>query len=255
MEAYTDFAYLYDTFMEEVPYEAWADLLSGLLKEHGINEGSSILDLGCGTGVFTRLMSDRGYLMTGVDLSEDMLSVAMDGNYSSDEASEEPIYDILYINQDMAKLSMPYTFNAVVSTCDSINYLTDTSQLVSCLKGVKSCLDEGGVFIFDFNTAYKYETVIGDSTIAESREDCAFIWENTYDPENRLNEYFVTFFVKDEDSELFSRFTETHIQRGYTIKEVEEAVLEAGFKTCKMLDEDGFSAVTSKSERVYVICE
>lgn len=255
MEAYTEFAYLYDIFMEDVPYKEWARLLDRLLKAHGVDEGSAVLDLGCGTGVLTRLMADMGYAMTGVDLSEDMLSVAMDGNYSPDEELEEPVYDILYINQDMAELDMPYGFDAIISTCDSVNYLTTDSELIECFKHVKDCLNEGGVFIFDFNTLYKYEQVIGDTTIAENRQDCSFIWENSYYEDTHLNEYMVTFFAKEEDSELYRRFTELHVQKGYTVNEIKDALTKAGFSISKMLSEDGCSEATDTSERVYVICK
>ena len=91
MEAYTGFAAVYDTFMDDVPYGEWCEYLTGLLKEYGVEEGL-VLDLGCGTGNLTELLSDQGYDMIGVDCSEEMLELAMDKKFRSGK-------DILYLSQ------------------------------------------------------------------------------------------------------------------------------------------------------------
>ena len=248
MEAYTDFAYLYDTFMEDVPYEDWATLLSSLIKAYG-NNVHSLVDLGCGTGTLTMMMYDRGFEVTGVDISEDMLSVAAD-------KSMEEGKDILYIRQDMSELKLFDKVDVIYSVCDCINYLITDEDIINCFKAVYDNLVKDGLFIFDFNTIYKYETVIGDTTIAENREDCSFIWDNFYSPEDHINEYDVTFFVsEDEDSELFRRFIEIHIQRGYTLEEMKQFADKAGFKFVVALDEANHKSITddSECERVYVI--
>jgi hypothetical protein len=117
---------------------------------------------------------------------------------------------------------------------------------------VNNYLYPGGIFIFDFNTDYKYREVIGDTTIAENREDCSFIWENYYDEEEGLNQYDVTIFVKEEE-ELFRRFTETHIQRGYSVEEMEHFLKAAGLKLIQMMDADTEGEVTAVSERILVV--
>ena len=114
------------------------------------------------------------------------------------------------------------------------------------------------MFIFDFNTIYKYETVIGDTTIAENRDDCAFIWENFYSSEDHLNEYDVTFFSKIDtpssyEDETFRRFTETHIQRGYTLDEMKHFIEKAGLKFVTALDETTRKEPTGISERIYIV--
>lgn len=105
----------------------------------------------------------------------------------------------------------------MISVCDSVNYILEEEELLQVFQLVNNYLYPGGVFIFDFNTAYKYREVIGNTTIAENREDCSFIWENYYDPEEEINEYDLTIFVQEED-DVFRRFTETHLQRGYTVE-------------------------------------
>ncbi len=246
MEAYTDFAYLYDIFMEDVPYEKWADLLSSLFKTYGENV-VSVLDLGCGTGTLTELLSDKGYEMTGVDISEDMLSVASAKAFEADK-------DILYINQDMRELELIEKQDAIVSVCDSINYMITDEDIRETFKHVHGALKKDGLFIFDFNTIYKYETVIGDTTIAENREDCSFIWENYYNPEDNINEYDVTFFTRiSEDDEIFSRFMETHVQRGYNLEQMKKFAQEAGFIFVRAIDEETMDVPREESERIYLV--
>ena len=265
MESYTDFAYLYDTFMEDVPYDKWADLLSSLFKAYG-NNIHSVCDMGCGTGTLTRMMSERGFDMIGVDLSQDMLAVALDKQYSLDDIDDdieerglldsEYKNDILYICQDMSELSLLEPVDAVYSVCDSINYLITDEDMSSCFKNVYNNLNKDGLFIFDFNTVYKYETVIGDTTIAENRENESFIWENYYSSEDHINEYDVTFFVRDEyngDEDMFRRFTETHLQRGYELSEMKIFAKKAGFKYVTSLDEATHKEPTKESERIYLI--
>ena len=117
---------------------------------------------------------------------------------------------------------------------------------------VNNYLFPGGIFIFDFNTDYKYREVIGETTIAENREDCSFIWENFYDPEEEINEYDLTVFVREE-GESFRRFTETHFQRGYTVGQMLALVERAGMTVLEVTDADTGERVTDTSQRVYVV--
>jgi len=214
MEAYQDFAYVYDTFMDATPYEEWSERIHKLIKKYGVSkperdaedtlssERNLVVDLGCGTGTLTELLYNKGYDMIGVDLSESMLSVAM-------EKREQKGEDILYLLQDMRELELYSTVGTVVSVCDSLNYILEEEELLQTFSLVNNYLYPGGIFIFDFNTEYKYREVIGDTTIAENREDCSFIWENFYDPEEELNEYDLTIFVEEEDGR-FRRLQEPH---------------------------------------------
>lgn len=243
MNPYEDFAEVYDTFMDETPYEEWSGFVADSLKAAGISDGL-VLDLGCGTGTLTELLAKKGYDMIGVDLSDRMLNIAM-------KKREQSGLDILYLLQDMREFELYGTVRAVVCLCDSINYLLDEEDLLATFRLVNNYLDPGGLFLFDFNTTYKYETVIGDATIAENRDDCSFIWENYYNAEEELNEYDLTIFVQKEQ-DLFRRFTETHVQRGYTLPVMKALVEKAGMIFRGALDADTHGAVTETSERIYV---
>ena len=250
MEAYTSFASVYDTFMDDVPYEEWGEYLHGLLKEYGINDGL-VLDLGCGTGTMTELLADLGYDMIGVDNSADMLEIAL-------EKKVESGHDILYLLQDMRGFELYGTVRAIISICDSVNYITEPDELRRVFFWVNNYLDTDGVFIFDFNTEYKYREVLGDTTIAENREECSFIWDNYYYEEEQINEYELSLFIKDQESstggaEIYRRYQETHFQRGYTLEEMRELVKTSGLKLLAVYDAFTKEAPNTESERIYMI--
>mgnify|MGYP005898605385 FL=1 len=244
MDAYSSFASVYDQFMDNVPYEEWAEYLTGLLGEYQVHDGL-VLDLGCGTGSLTEILAKKGYDMIGIDNSEDMLQIAMEKRADSG-------LDILYLLQDMREFELYGTVAAVVSICDSMNYLTDYEDLVQTLKLVNNYLDPQGVFIFDMNTVHKYRDLIGDRTIAEARAECSFIWDNDYDPETKINEYDLTLFIQEED-DLYRRFVETHYQKAYELEEVKRAIAEAGMKFVTVYDAFTRKAPDENSERVYFI--
>ena len=185
--------------------------------------------------------------MIGIDNSQEMLNIAM-------EKKQESGSEILYLCQDMRDIDLYSTVGTVVSVCDSVNYLTENEDVEDTFALVENYLYPGGIFIFDFNTVYKYETVIGDTTIAENRDDCSFIWENYYHADEHINEYDLTIFVKEnEKRELFRRFSETHFQRGYTLKEMKEFIEKAGMEIVLSLDADTHKAPGEESERIYMI--
>lgn len=244
MGAYEGFAEVYDLFMDNIPYEDWCNYVFGLLKEYGINEGL-ILDLGCGTGSLTELLADRGYDMIGVDNSEDMLQVAMEKRAESGK-------DILYLMQDMREFELYGTVRAVISICDCMNYILEYEELTKVFQLVNNYLDPGGIFIFDLNTSYKYETVMGDSTIAEDREECSFIWDNYYDKETGVNEYGLSLFIQQED-DLYRKYTEYHYQKSYTLSQVKKAIAESGMDFVAAYDAFTKEPVKETSERIYII--
>lgn len=256
-EIYTDFARVYDELMDNTPYEEWGNRLDELIRKYGVSaperdaenlldsEKNLVVDLGCGTGTLAELLYEKGYDMIGVDASESMLNIAMDKK--AERGSE-----ILYLQQDMRELELYSTVGTVYSVCDSLNYILEEEELKTVFSLVNNYLFPGGIFIFDFNTDYKYREVIGNTTITENREDCSFIWENYYDPEEEINEYDLTIFVQEEEN-LFRRFTETHFQRGYTVEQMLRLVEEAGMKVVEVKDADTGEAVTEQSERVYMV--
>jgi len=257
MDAYQDFAYVYDELMDATPYEEWCQRIDGLIQKYGVSkpernaedvldsEKNLVVDLGCGTGTLTELLYNKGYDMIGIDNAEEMLNIAM-------EKRAESGAEILYLLQDMRELELYSTVGTVVSVCDSVNYILEEEELLETFTLVNNYLYPGGIFIFDFNTDYKYREIIGDTTIAENREDCSFIWENYYDEESCINEYDLTIFVQEEE-DIFRRFTETHYQRGYTPAQMAALIERAGMTLVEMKDADTGEEVTAESQRVYIV--
>lgn len=266
-DCYVDFAEVYDELMDQTPYEEWCERIVAAIEEYGISkpvrgekavqedvseeeailasERNLVVDLGCGTGTLTEMLYGCGYDMIGIDNSYEMLEIAM-------EKREETGSEILYLNQDMRELELYSTIGTVTCVCDSINYLLDEQDIRDTVNIVHNYLYPGGLFVFDFNTDYKYREVIGDTTIAENREDCSFIWENFYSEDDGINEYDLTIFVKNED-DSYRRVDEVHFQKGYEAEFMRAVLESSGFEIVRMIDSDTETEITEESERVFVI--
>ncbi len=272
MEAYRSFAQVYDLFMDNVPYEEWSRYIISLLKEYGIADGL-VLDLGCGTGKLTRLLKQAGYDMIGVDNSEEMLEIAREMEYEADaepdevadadaepgeveeadaELGEAEERQILYLLQDMREFELYGTVRAVISICDSMNYITDEDDLRTVFRLVNNYLDPKGIFVFDLNTCYKYRELLGETTISENREEGSFIWDNYFDEESGINEYDLTLFIREE-GDLYRKYEETHYQKAYELETIKRLLREAGMEFVAAYDAFTREPVKKDSERIYVI--
>ena len=253
--AYTGFAKVYETFMDNIPYDAWTEYLTGLLTEYGVVTGSLLCELGCGTGTMTRRLAEAGYDMIGIDLSEEMLDIA---RYDHPECEE----DILYLNQDMREFELYGTVAAVISLCDSMNYLTSEEDLLRVFKLVNNYLDPSGYFIFDMKTEYHYEMLMGNRTIVDNRENCSLIWENFYDKGKQLNQYDITIYAKaefeedaDEMPPLFERMEESHVQRAYSVEKIKELLERAGLEFVAVYGDGTKDVPKPEDGRIYFVAK
>lgn len=250
MDAYTSFAAVYDMFMDNVPYDIWADNIDELLQQY-VPENMPdpfVAELGCGTGEITQRLAAKHYDMIGIDSSIEMLEIAREK--SSDSG-------ILYICQDMREFELYGTVEAVVSVCDSMNYITSDTDMLKVFRLVNNYLGPGGIFLFDMNTPYKYEKVLADNTFAENREEGSFIWENTFDKKTGINQYDLTLYIRDDisdnevkieaddndvdeeyedDGHSFFRFEEQHLQKAYQPSEIISLLKQAGLKPLAIYD-------------------
>lgn len=244
MESYGRFAGVYDVFMDNVNYREWADYIIETLAQDGIRDGL-VLELGCGTGTVTEMLADAGYDMIGIDNSEEMLAEAM-------EKRAESGHDILYLLQDMQDFELYGTVRAVISVCDSMNYLTDEEDLEYLFELVNNYLDPEGIFLFDMNTVHKYRDLLGDTTIAENRDEGSFIWDNSYDEEEGLNYYELAVFLPREDG-LYEKSEEVHCQKAYPQEEIETLIKEAGMELLAVYDAYTLNPATEDSERLFFV--
>lgn len=244
MEVYSGFAEVYDLFMDDTPYEEWSAFTIGQLEKHGVKQGL-VLDMGCGTGKMTRLLARSGYDMIGVDFSMEMLEIAQ-GHQTVENLG------ILYLCQDIREFELYGTVGAVVSHCDCVNYITEEEELVEVFRLVNNYLDPGGIFLFDFNTLYKYEELLGERTFAENRHEGSFIWENYYDEESRINQYDLTLFIRQKDG-LYEKYEETHWQKAYTLEDMKRLLKLAGMEFITAYDGYENRPADEQSERICVI--
>lgn len=241
---YTAFAAVYDRLMGEVDYPAWAALYEKLLTEAGVPCGAAVTECACGTGSLTLPLSAR-YRMTGVDLSEDMLSVA------ARRAREQGKF-IPFVAQDMRALALHRQQDAVLCTCDGVNYLLTEDDLLAFFTRARAALKAGGALIFDLSTPYKLREVLGNNTLFESREDWAYIWQNAWDGEKNTAELALDIFVKS--GEKYDRLCETQTQRAWTAEELAGALKRAGFRLIKTVGARG-EALRPDDERWHLVAK
>ena len=241
MGSYENFARVYDELMDNVPYEEWAQFILNLLQDRKITEGL-VLELGCGTGKLMTLLGKAGFDMIGVDNSVEMLQIAR----------EKTSQDFLYLLQDMQEFELYGTVRAVVSVCDSLNYITEREELLQVFRLVNNYLDPEGIFLFDMNTVHKYRDLMGDTTIAENREEGSFIWDNSFDEEEGLNYYELAVFLPREDG-LYEKCEEVHCQKAYPQEEIESLIKEAGMDLLAVYDAYTMEPATKDSERMFFV--
>lgn len=240
-ESYRGFARVYDEMMASRDYKAWAAYVIDLAQDCGIRPPGKLLDLACGTGSFLKEMAQRGWSVAGVDNSPAMLGVAQEklrGDYI-------PVH--LY-EGDMRNFQLGEEFLLITCMCDSFNYLLEPMDLLLALRQIKAHLASGGLLIADLNTEYKYEEILGNGSFAETFPNSAYIWENTYDSETRINRMDIDFFIR-ERGEFFRHISETHFQRYYPPEEVVELAHEAGFAEVNLWAAFTKNSLNSMTER------
>lgn len=243
---YTDFAGVYDNFMDDIPYEAWSSFVKNLLEVYEVVPGKNrIAELGCGTGTMTEIFLEEGYEIEASDLSGEMVELAK-------KKCRKYAGKVTFDKADMRDFKLKEPVKGIISLCDSVNYLVEDGDLERLFAAVKSNLVDGGVFIFDLKTKWLYENAMADNTFAETRNDCAYIWDNYYDDETRINEYALTLFLQNKDGS-YLRAEEIHLQKAYEPKDIKAAAKAAGVKVEAIYGEEPFEKLLKEDERMFVV--
>lgn len=247
MEQYKDFAFVYDELMNEVDYNGWVKYIEDIIKNENA-QVQNILELACGTGNLTIPLTKKNYDIAGIDISEEMLSVAR-------EKGEKEGIELVLLQQDIAELDFDVpNLDCILCACDGFNYLTYDDELESVFEKSYELLKDDGVFIFDISSYYKLSTILGNNMYGENREDVAYMWQNYFDSEENVVEMELAFFIKEEDGR-FTRFEEVHQQRAYTEKEVLKMLKKAGFTNVKTYGDFTFEDPKEDSERIFFVCK
>ena len=245
-EQYAILASYYDRIMEDIDYEAWCDFYEACFSQNGIAP-EKILDLACGTGSITVPLAKRGYAMTGLDLSAEMLSLAQ-------EKCDEAKVKVRLSEQNIAQFQAGNGFDAVICSFDGVNYLTSARDVQSCFTRVSEAISDDGLFIFDISTPYKYENILADNAFVYEYDDLFLSWQNFFDKKSGLCDFYLTFFVKTEKN-TWQRFDETQCQRKYTLERLEKMLTEAGLAVIQTVADTDFSPLKDDSDRCFFICK
>lgn len=244
--SYTSFSYVYDKFMDNIPYSHWCDYILKLFHKYNLHSGT-LVELGCGTATLSLLMEEHGYKITGIDNSSDMLSIAAEKLTANSKITLQL--------QDMSDLYFESQFDGFYCVCDSLNYLLSEEDIYNTFLGVKEYLKAGGIFIFDLKTIHFYKNVLGDQTFCDHQEDCSYTWENSFFEEDNINQYDLTLFVRHEENGLFEKINEIHHQRGYYLEEIIDLLTQAGLEYVTAYDAFTEAPPRDDSERIYIIAK
>lgn len=247
MASYGDFAYFYDGLTDNVDYEKRCDYIRDLLAENGIGEGI-LLDLACGTGTVSLILSLMGYDVIGVDASEDMLSVAQEKKMEMGE-------DVIFLCQKMQELDLFGTINACVSTLDSINHVTDADTVKEIFRRVSLFMEDKGIFIFDVNTPYKHKNILANNTFVYDTDEVYCVWQNSTD-ESLLTTISLDIFEKDEDDdETYYRYSEEFSERAYDLEDIRKWLEECKFEVVAMYGEMTRESIREDTQRAVFVAK
>ncbi|WP_414049850.1 class I SAM-dependent DNA methyltransferase [Macrococcus animalis] len=208
--SYGQFASIYDQFMYDQPYDKWLAVIQPYLK-------NNLLDLATGTGSFIELLP-KTIKVTGVDLSEDMLTIAaLKRN------------DVTFIAQDMTNLELNQTYQTITCLCDSLNYLAESDDVIATFNRVYDHLDDDGVFIFDVHSTAKFDAYFTNQTYSDEQEGMLYVWHAVQGEVPYSVYHDLTFFT--EDNGVYHRFDEQHYQRTFEISDYLTMLKQARFKT------------------------
>lgn len=237
---------IYDEINKDIDYSAWADFIESVVQKNCKTRPELVLDLGCGTGSMTLELAKRGYDMTGVDISVEMLDVARE------RASDAGFADkMLWLCQDMTEFELYGTVDLTVSCLDCMNHLTKTSELEKCLALVHNYLVPDGLFVFDVNGRAKFENVYADRSYVMETDSAVCIWQNDYNPKTRLCNFYITLF--NEEDGLYARYDELQRERMYPIRTLKKSLVKAGFEFIGVYSDYSFTPATDTDERIYIV--
>lgn len=240
-DEYQYFATVYDRMMDNIPYEDWKQYLLEMLYKYGVPPCADITELGCGTGVMTRLLANDGFNMTGIDISEEMLNVAKEKN----------IGNVAYMKADMRDFTLEHKQDAIISICDSMNYLLTEDDFTKACKCAYNNMSDNGVFIFDLKTEYFYKYELDGRKFSENMGDFSYVWRNKYDDKKHIHKYHLLFDCNESGKREIKE--ELHKQRSYFAGQIKEAALKAGFSHGTAYDAFTFEKPKKRSERIYVV--
>lgn len=254
-EQYSVLAPYYEKLNSEADYNKYADFIEREIKLHGKENTELVLELACGTGAITRKLSERGFDMIGIDISENMLAEAYRLEHSSDAESEvkneqrrRKSSKTLYLCQDIRCFELYGTVSAAICCLDSLNYLTNHGDLEKCFRTLHNYLEPNGVFIFDVNTPYKFQNILAEKDYIIDSEDVLCAWQNEYNEKNKICRFYLSLFINDGNGKWIRR-DEIQKERCYSMTAIKRALIKCGFEIIGIYGDMNGTPANEKDER------
>ncbi len=243
MENYDIFSKYYDAFTEDVDYKGKTEHICEIFKRYD-RLPTLLLEVGCGSGNFSRCFYKNGIDVIGVDISEGMLSVAK-------EKAEKEKQDILYLNQSADELDLFGTVDGAVCLLDTVNHIVSKRQLQESFNKISLFLEKDRLFVFDVNTEYKQKEILGNNTFVLENEEVYLVWQNFWDNSRKISNIELDFFEKENDG--YKRETVEFSERVYSKDQLKQMLKKAGLQLIAVHCENGFSRPGAKTQRsIYV---
>ena len=240
---YTAFAQVYDELMADVNYPAWADFYRQMMAQHGIREGK-VAECACGTGGLTLPLYQMGFAITGIDISQEML-------WQASQKARKAGAAIPFVKQDMCSLRLHRAMDAVLCTCDGVNYLTTPGQVQDFFRAAYQALRPGGGLFFDVSTPYKLQIILGNQFLGEDLPNITYLWQNHFSPKTCLVDMDLCIFVRQADGS-YRRMEEKQRQRAHSMEELIDWLQVAGFSGISFYGDGHLMRPGEKEKRWHV---
>jgi len=240
MNAYNALAFSYDRLTNDVDYNSIVDFYWQILNREGLHPESAV-DLACGTGSVSVLLAKQGICVTGVDLSEDMLSVAYSKTAEMENAP-------LFVCQDLTQLQLPRGVDLAVCALDSLDYITDPKDCRKVIARVYKVLNPGGCFIFDVNTPEKLQAM-DEQVFLDEDDDVFCVWRGEFDKQTKICTYGMDIFQRRGD--LWERSEEVHEEYAYSQAQLTQYLKEAGFTHIEVFGDGRMAPPDANDQRIY----
>ena len=240
MASYENLAASYDRLTNDVDYEATVAFYNEILKREGLHPRTAV-DLACGTGSVAVLLARQGLRVTGVDLSEDMLTVAWEKAQNLPEPPQ-------FVCQPLQNLHLPRGVDLAVCALDSLDYITDPRDCAQAIRRIYKALNPGGIFIFDVNTPEKLRAMDGQVFLDED-DDVYCVWRGEFDEETNICSYGMDLFQRQ--GKVWQRSFEEHREYAYSRQQLEQFLRDAGFTHIEVYGDRIFTPPREGEQRIY----
>ena len=237
MGAYEALAASYDRLTNDVDYEATVDFYYEILKQEGLKPRTAV-DLACGTGSVTSILAKKGLQVIGVDMSEEMLTVA-----------SQKAEDAWFICQSLQQLRLPRAVDLAVCALDSLDYITNPDDCKEAIRRTYKYLNPGGIFIFDVNTPEKLRAMDGQVFLDED-DDVYCVWRGEFDEQTNICSYGMDLFQRK--GTLWERSFEEHREYAYSADQLVDYLKDAGFTHIRVYGDCRMEAPKEGEQRIYI---